>query len=313
MKFNLLFLLLFISIASNAQRMKLLQSDNKFGFETTDKKGKKEFRVVPQYSNLWVYTKVRPGGFDLGNSYIDALHWVDSEFVEVPMNIDDPSKTRVDTITIEWKGYYPENLILAQKEGKWGIIKANGEIVRPFEFDSILFFPHSFGSENGPLLVPFKDDKLSVINQKNETTLSAETMFKYYPYKGNKQFKALEIAFFNDMLLIQNPNTFELKIETVKATGKSIDESNDINAYSYGYTYTSGIFKRGNFNVLLTKQNKLLFAQPQNQVWVQFYSKKDKKIKVNLDVCTLSSINESTVHTLSNLAPNLQIKFVNQP
>lgn len=311
MKFNLLFLLLFISIASNAQRLRLLKSGDKYGYETTDKKGKPKFKVSPQFENYFIHAKLELAGVDLGNSYIDALNWIDTEFVEVPINIEVPTKTETDTILYEWRIYNPENLILAKKAGKWGIIKASGEIVRLFEYDSILLFPHFFGSENGPLLVPFKDNKLSVVNQKNETILSTETMFKYYPYDGYKQYEALGITFFNDMLLVQEPNTFELIKDQVKGIGSSINEANDTNVYSYSYNYTYGIFRKGNFNVLLTKQNKLLFAKHQDQIWVQFFSPND--IKINMDVCSYSSINQASVYYKTKQVPNLQIKFVTQP
>lgn len=116
-------------------------------------------------------------------------------------------------------GYFSEGIIAAKKDGKWGVIDENGNVVINFEYDNSPYLDHNYNNlidkyiivekngksgcidKNGKVLVDFKYDglletsnnnllaaiynrKLGIINSAGETIID---------------FKYDEFSFFNHM------------------------------------------------------------------------------------------------------------------
>ena len=119
-------LLLAATISTQAQMVKGLQKGKLTGVIFLNDNGEELSRLEPIYEEVFVFARMKIGNLNLGDSYQESRNWIDSEFVEVPIDPNDFTKIRVDTFVNNTRVQIPNKPIIAKKDGKYGIIDQNG-------------------------------------------------------------------------------------------------------------------------------------------------------------------------------------------
>ncbi|MCF8255235.1 MAG: WG repeat-containing protein [Bacteroidia bacterium] len=281
MKHLLSLTLVLFTITANSQNVvRIDQKGGKFGYSVFDKKDDLQFKVEPIYDYVAVPVEAKIGDIFLGEFYYDIKLCCDTEYMEVPIDFNDPTKTIVDTIVIDKKPLKENWLVMAKKGNSWGLIDLKGNVVLAFNYDSISVLNNRHASENSPLLVLHKNNRISLVNQKAELVLQSEVFEKYYPKLTVKeQVAVLEIAMFNNQLLIQKGGRFR---ETH--------------------------FEGGEFNVLIIKQNNTLFGKWQSKLLLRITALEEKGEPVSINPQNDRSVAKGTQFIYSTKGP-IQVDY----
>ncbi len=273
-----------------AQTVKCLQQGKLVGVQFYNDNDKEVNRIEPMYEEIHVYVKTQIGGMYLGDGYIESRVWHDSEFIEVPIDPNDPSLTRIDTFIHDQRAYHINKPIIAKKDGKYGILDEKGNVLLGFEHTSYIASMELIGYQNTaqkPLLLLQNGTKQTLYDAKLNIILS-ETQFPNNFQKLSRKEEALQLMLFGDYLLINEGGMIAdsmvkvpAKKETVK--GKVIVKEK---AFSYSVYY----YKGGNFNVLNMKTGLILWPNPKPEVSISIYDKDGNAHFENLNPRNIRSI-----------------------
>ncbi len=291
MKRNLLFVFLLSTLIGFSQnRVRLDVKNDKVGYTVWDEKDSVIIHIDPIFDYISVYVETRIGDIYLGEFYYDVKSCCDTEYMEVPIDPNDPTRTRVDTIITDQKTVVPNKLLIAKKSGLWGLLNLDGSEALPFIYDSIWILTNRHAAENSPLFILIKNKRIALANQKKEMVLSSEIFQKYYPKLTlTEQEDLLNIALFNNKLIVQQggkfvDTTFFVKARYAKIKG--VKQKARLPAYYYNEFFFSG----GKFNVLNLKKNHLLFGNWQNKILLRFTSKTELETPLIMDLTKRKSV-----------------------
>ena len=315
---NLLTLaLLFSSLYGFSQnKIRLDYKNNRVGYTVWDDNSKVIYQIEPAYDYLAVYAEFGFAGIFLGEMYYDIKMCCDTEFIEVPIDPDDPTRTRVDTIITDQRKVVPHKLMMAKKNQVWGLLNLDGTEAMPFVYDSISILQNQHASENGPLFVLYKNKRIAIANQKRETVLSSELYQQYYPKLSPKeQVALLNIALFNDQLIVQQGGKFIDTTIFVKATTsyvkiKGVKQKQKV--YQAAFRYDEFFFRGGKYNVLNLKQNTLLFGVWQNKISLRMTSKTALETPLIMDLTKRKSVMEASGRYLS-VKEKIEVQYMPDP
>ncbi len=287
MKHLLFAILLFAAVRVDAQEyVRFINDGHQTGCVFQNDSGRVLRKIEPVYDFLEVEVEVNLAGVR-SVFYHDPRYCCDTEYIEVPIDPKDFTITRVDTIINDTKMIVPGKLIIAKKNGSWGLLYQDGRIALPFNYDSIEICDSHFGYEYGYFICLIKNKRVSIISQHLERILSEELFKQYYPNLSLKeQLDVLKIAFYGHQLVVNQGGKFidttihvKAKTSLVKIPGsnqkKEVTEpASDHQEY---------FFRGGKFNVLNTHSGKLQFATWQNKLALEFSSNITYKIPFVMD------------------------------
>lgn len=306
-----IFLLCALFINVQAQFVEITHSGNLCGFKINDSKGNLIKEVAPQYEELRFYVSIRMGGVALGENYHSSAYWNDTEYVEVPVDPNDLSKVKVETIINTTRVLIGNQLVMAKKGGKWGLIDLGGQEIVPCQNDEIWVFKSRmqkpFDAEAYPHLVLFKGKEKQLVTQKGKVVL-APTDFP--PYFANlsydRSMDVLEMTFFGENMLINNGGILVDSVVKMPAVKKT--EKGKTTIVSETYTIQKFYFYGGTFSVLnLTTQTKL-FPEGQKNIAVHFSDEAERDYFEPLNPRSFSSIQKFQENNSLGLTP-YQISF----
>lgn len=263
----LLFVALFSVISVSGQTVKAFKEGNLYGVQFLDNEDKVVKIIRPQFEDLAMMVKSRIGGVDLGEGYLSCRFWCDTEFIEVPIDPNDPEKVVVQLEVNDKKMYLPKKPIMAKLNGKWGLINEDGLLLKPHEYDEMLDLSQAkwegIIEERLPLLLLTKGKEMSLIDALDITLIKPQ-QFPSYMSGLKRKADALELCYFGNFLLINEGGVlFDsiIKVPAVKVqeNGKTVIKEP---AYSYGIY----IYKKGKFNVLNLNTGERLWTQSRNNV-----------------------------------------------
>jgi hypothetical protein len=263
----LLFVSLFSLFSASGQTVKAFKDGTFFGIQFIDSEDKVVKIIEPKYEDLAMMVKSRIGGVDLGQGYLSCRFWSDTEYMEVPIDPNDPTKVVVQIDVVDKKVYLPKKPIMAKLNGKWGLLNEEGIILKPFEYDEMLdlnrFKWEGMTEERLPLLLLTKGKEISLIDAYDISVIESR---RFPPYISNLKRKAdaLELCYFGNYLLINEGGAIAdsiIKVPAVKAQekGKTIIKEP---AYSYGVY----VYKKGKFNVLKLNTGEMLWPKGRNNI-----------------------------------------------
>jgi len=304
----------FVLIICNAQAQYVKKvQDGKFvglSFLTDDSKEYKQLKG--NYEDLAVFTRVTIGGVTIFNGYNSCNYLADTEYFEVPIDPNDPTKTRIDTMINESKSFDPTKPILAKKAGKWGFINEDGAVLMPYEYDSYLQHNNddfqNFDVNKKPFILLTKGTQSKLIDAQLQTIIS-ESQFPAYFNGLKRKVDALELCFFGDYLLINEGGSIVdslIKVPAVKEVvkGKTVVK---IKAYSY----SAYVYKGGMFNVLNLKTGSILWPVAKTNIQIKFKDQEGKEYYESLNPRVLKSIFKYQENLGLNITP-AQIEFVGE-
>lgn len=272
----ILFLLGSAFLSQAQHRVRIDAQNNKVGYTIWNDSDQVVFKIDPTFEYIAVYVENRIGSIFLGETYYDLKSCCDTEYIEVPIDPNNPEIVRVDTIITDQKNVVRNSLIIAKKNGNWGLINLDGSEAMPFTYDSICILNNPLASKNGPLFLLVKNKRVSILSQKRETVLSEEVYRQYYPKLSvNEQLHLPEIALFNDYLIVQQGGNFidttiHIKAKTSYVYVKGMKRKQMV--YSPAQNYSEYFFRGGKYNVLMLKQSNLLLGKWHNKITLRFTS-----------------------------------------
>lgn len=280
MKTGLLFFVFFLSAyveTFGQNKVRIDSEGGKVGYTIANEKDEVLYQIKPDYDFLSFYVRVELGGLFLSAFYYDLSHCCDTEFVDIPVNPDNPTITVTDTFVLFFKPLVPEKLVIAKKNNKWGLLKISDEIAYPFEFDSIGILYNKSASKDGLVFLCYSKAGITVLNQSAKIVLSPAQIQQYYPLMTKDLIpELLKIALLDEQLVVQKEGQFVSKtifvpdrFRNVEIGGKTI--AVPVKAYNYQENY----FKGGKFNVFNPKTNTLHFVQWSKHLKVKISSTKE--------------------------------------
>ncbi|MDP1725368.1 MAG: hypothetical protein Q8M15_01190 [Bacteroidota bacterium] len=314
-----LFILVFLSSAflSQAQhRVRLDTHNNKVGYTIWDDKDQIVFKIEPNFEYIAVNVESRIGNIYLGEMYYDLKMCCDTEYIEVPIDPNNPMIVRVDTIITDQKTIVPNTLIIAKKNGNWGLLNLDGSEAMPFIYDTISTLSNPHASKNGPLFLLVRHHRVSVLSQKRDTVLSEEIYRQYYPgLSVREQMHLLEIALFNDYLIVQQSGSFidttiHVKAKTSYVSIKGVKRKQMV--YSPEQNYSEYFFRGGKFNVLILKDNHLLLGKWHNKINMRFKSENRFEKPLWMDITKRKSVMSAYYQYVIVKEP-VKVDFVPEP
>jgi hypothetical protein len=299
-----------LMLGLSAQTVEPIEKGNLFGVQFLNENGDKTQRIEPIYEDIMVYVKVKIGNLDLGSNYSPARYWHDTEYIEVPVDPNDPSKVETDTIISNYRYYHPGKLVLAKNNGKWGGLTESGNAILPFEYESFAEYNwanwSNFGSDRLPVIFLTKGKEQTLIDAKGEVIIKPE-QFPAYFSKLNRKIDALELSFFGDYLLFNEGGVLADSLIKVPAEKEVVKGKTVIKAPAYSYSvYT---YKYGRFNVLNLKTGEKLWAEPKKNIEIKFKDPNNVELYESLNPRTLSSIKKYSENRGLGIAPS-SIEFV---
>jgi hypothetical protein len=285
-----LFLLFLVTWSAQSQTVQGLHKGKLTGAIFFDENGKETNRIEPIYEALEVYVSNQIGGIYLGEGYIESRNWMDSEFVEVPIDPNDLERIRVDTIVKLQRAYHVGKPIIGKKDGKYGLLSQQGNILMAFEYSRILPSIELVGYQNAaqkPLLLMQKGTQYSLVDA-GLTPIIKENQFPSYFDKLSRKAEALELMVFGDYLLVNEGGVLTDSIVKVPAKKKTVKGKLVIKekAYSYPVYY----YKGGNFNVLNLKTGTLLWPVSKADILITASDVDGKALFENLNPRNINSV-----------------------
>ncbi|MBC7381753.1 MAG: hypothetical protein H7296_02025 [Bacteroidia bacterium] len=249
---------------SIATHVRAFHQNGKAGFETQNDSGEVIVKIEPIYDCLAFYTSNTLGAVDIGEFYLDDRNF---SAITNDRSTLDPNESK--TLPFD-----ANKLIGAKKNNKCGLLYSTGKEAIAFEYDSIKIFSTALNVSDGPLFVLIKNNRVSMLNQKKEVVLSEKIFQKYYPGLLLKaQLHALEIAFMNGQLLVQQNGRFIDTIRTQPATTSLFYLGNKIDTVEEApMDFDEYYFKGGEYNVVNAGTGKLLFDEWQHKIILKFTS-----------------------------------------
>lgn len=309
-KLLLTFLSALLLLSLSAQTVEPIENGKLFGVQFLNENGNKIQRIEPTYEDIMVYVKNRIGNFDLGNSFTPARFWHDTEFIEVPIDPNDPSKVETDTIVSNFRYYHPGKLVMAKMNGKWGGLSESGSTIIPFEYESFAEYNwanwSNFGSERLPVIFLTKGKEQTLIDAKGEVVIRPE---QFPPYFSNlsRKIDALEISFFGDFLLINEGGVLADSLIKVPAEKEVVKGKTIIKAPSH--TFSVYTYKYGRFNVLNLKTGDKLWAEPKKNIEIKFKDPNNVELYESLNPRSLPSIEKYSTNRGLGITPT-SIEFI---
>lgn len=299
-----------LMLSSSAQTVEPIEKGNLFGVQFLNENSEKTQRIEPIYEDIMVYVKTRIGNLDLGNNYLAARYMHDTEYIEVPIDPNDPSKVETDTIVSNFRYYHPGKLVMAKKNGKWGGITESGNTIIPFEFESFAEYNwanwSNFGSDRLPVIFLTKGKEQTLIDAKGEVIIRTEQFPPYFS-KLNRKIDALELSFFGDFLLINEGGVLADSLIKVPAEKEVVKGKTVIKAPAH--TFSVYTYKYGRFNVLNLKTGDRLWAEPKKNIEIKFKDPNNVELYESLNPRSLSSIEKYSTNRGLGIAPTI-VEFI---
>ncbi len=302
--------LLGLFISAHSQAVKPIKEGNFTGLEILDQQNFPVSKIRPIYDELEVFSRLNLGGISLGNSYVSTRMWNDTEFIEVPIDPNDPSKTVTDTFVKDIRFMVEGTNIWAKKAGKWGLVNTAGEVLIPFEYEKYDYVrsmalvstePGSF-----PYLLAFKEGKFSIFNQKGTLILAQEFIPTHFFQKPTQEtLDMLEFSYFGDYIITTEGAT--LVDSLVKVPAKKQNNKIVAQAYSYHVYFYRG----GKLNVWQASTGKLLFEKAPKNLEIHFQDEKGTDYFEPLNVRSFKSIEKFLENNSNKLVPQ-KISFIPQ-
>jgi hypothetical protein len=288
-KFTAILMLLWV-VQLQAQTVKGIQKGKLVGVIFYDANDKEVNRIEPAYEEIQVYVKTQIGGINLGVGFVESRYWHDSEYIEVPIDPNDPTLTRVDTFIHFQRAYHVNKPIIAKKDGKYGIINQQGNTLLPFEYNDVLKALDLIGYQNDaqkPLLLMQNDNKLTLYDASLKVIITDAQLPNNFSKLSRKE-EALALLLFGENLLVNEGGLLvdsiikvPAKRETVK--GKVVIKEK---AYSYPVYY----YKGGKFNVLNLQTGALLWPESKADILITAFDENGKPHFENLNPRNINSI-----------------------
>ncbi|OYU96972.1 MAG: hypothetical protein CFE21_01400 [Bacteroidetes bacterium B1(2017)] len=311
-KYLSLYTLLLITLFAHADYIKINKNGNLSGLTLYSDRGTELKTLEAQYEELMIYTNVRIGGINLGERYFSSANWNDTEFVDTPIDPNDMSITRSDTIVNDTKNYIPGKLILAKKGGKWGIISIDGVEKHPFNLEAI--YPINSKSLvnskeiDAPHLAVMEQGKLAIMDQ-NGTKTATDSILPNYFKKCSKELlmDALEVSYFGDYLLINEGGILFDTVVKVPAIRKTVNGKLKVIAASY--SYHQFWYRGGKFNVWQISTQTMLFPTSHKNIEIHLQDATGSDFFEPLNVRNYKSILKFQENNHLGLTPS-KINFV---
>lgn len=288
-KFTAILMLLWV-VQLQAQTVEGLQKGKLVGVIFYDENNKEVNRIEPAYEEIQVYVKTQIGGINLGDGFVESRYWGDTEYVEFPIDPNDPTLTKTDTIISMQRAYHINKPIIVKKDGKYGLINQQGATLLPFEHNAVLKSLDLIGYQNAaqkPLLFMQNGNKLTLYDASLRVILTDAQLPKNFS-KLNRKEEALALLLFGENLLINEGGLLvdsiikvPAKKETVK--GKIVIKEK---AYSYPVYY----YKGGKFNVLNLQTGALLWTESKTEIFITALDENGKTHFENLNPRNVNSI-----------------------
>ncbi|MDZ4668472.1 MAG: hypothetical protein SGJ00_11410 [bacterium] len=304
-------LMLFIGNAK-AQYVKKIQ-DGKFvgvSFLTNDLIEYKQLKG--NFEDIAVFVHFSINGVYLGESYTSCNLLNDTEFLEVPFDVNDPSKTKVETIITETKSFNPTKPILVKKGGRWGFVNEDGAEMMPCEYEEYLQYSNgawnNIGSDRKPLILMTRGVESKLVDAQLQPIIS-ESQFPAYFSGLKRKGDALELCFFGDYILVnQGGSIYDslIKVPAVKEVvkGKTVVKEK-------AYSYTTYVYKGGKFNVINLQSGLPLWPVAKTNIQVKFKDQEGKEYFESLNPRSLKSISTYEENLRLGITP-AQIEFVGE-
>jgi hypothetical protein len=300
--------LLGVFISAHAQAVKPIKEGNLTGLEILDQQNFPVSKIRPAYDELEVFSMLSIGGIILGNSYVTTRMWNDTEFIEVPIDPNDASRTVTDTFVKDIRYMVEGTNIWAKKAGKWGLINTSGEVLIPFEFEKLDYIRSTALVATEPASVPyllaFKEGKFNIYNQKGTLILTQEFIPSHFFQKpAQETLDMLEFSYFGDYIITTEGAT--LVDSLVKVPAKKQNNKIVAQAYSYHVYFYRG----GKLNVWQASTGKLLFEKAPKNLEIHFQDEKGTDYFEPLNVRSFKSIEKFSENNANHLVPQ-KISFI---
>jgi hypothetical protein len=308
--FLLVLLTIVLSHFGQAQYVKALRKGNLIGLNVVNDAGAEIKRLEPAFEDIEVYT--RPRFVTFGEVYVNVQFFNDTEFIEVPIDPSDYTRTKTDTIVSDSKLYFPGKLVLAKKGGKWGLITIDGEEKAPFDFEAI--YPLNAKSmqmvnqQLSPFFLTVNQGKLQILDQTGSILVPDEKIPSYFKNRNKDlTIDAMEISYFGDYFLVNEGGTLFDTIIKVPAVKKVVNGKTKI--ITPAYQYSQFWYKGGKLNVWQFSTNNWVFPEAHKNVEIYFQDDKGTNYFESLNVRSLPSIYKFQENSKLGLVP-ARIVFV---
>ncbi len=259
--------ILFFAFSVSGQTVKAFKEGSLYGVQFLDNEEKVIKIIRPQFEDLAMMVKTRIGGVDLGEGYLSCRFWSDTEFIEVPIDPNDPEKVVVQLEVNDRKIYLPKKPIMAKLNGKWGLINEEGLLLKPHVYDEIIDLSKNkwegITEERLPLLLLSNGKELSLIDALDITIIKPQ---QFPPYFGGLKRKAdaIELCYFGNYLLINEGGVLADSI--IKVPAVKVQENGKTVVKEPAYSYSIYVYKKGKFNVLNLNTGNMLWEKSRNNV-----------------------------------------------
>lgn len=284
-------LLLAATLSTQAQMVKGLQKGKLTGVIFLNDNGQELSRLEPNYEEVYVFTRMQIGNVNLGDSYQESRNWIDSEYVEVPIDPNDPTKVRVDTFVNNTRVQIPNKPIIAKRGGLFGLIDQNGNELLPFQFNSFLDLKEipwsGFGSDRKPLILLTKGAENLMIDAQLQPVIN-ERQFPAYFNGLSRKVDALELCFFGDYMLINNGGSIIDTLIKVPAVKES--KNGKMVVTEKAYSYSAYKYKGGKFNVINLRTGEYLWKEEKTNITISFLDPEGKPYFESLNPRDMKSI-----------------------
>jgi hypothetical protein len=264
---SLLFVILFSVITASGQTVKTFKDGKLFGIQFIDSEDKVVKIIEPKYEDLAMMVKSRIGGVDLGQGYLSCRFWSDTEYMEVPIDPNDPTKVVVQMEVVDKKVYLPKKPIMAKLNGKWGLLNEEGIVLKPFEYDEMLdlnrFKWEGITEERLPLLLMNKGKEM-YLSDAFDITIIKPQQFPTYFAGLKRKVDALELFYFGNYLLVNEGGVLADSI--IKVAAVKEQENGRTVIKEPAYTYSVYVYKKGKFNVLNLNTGEMLWPKGRNNI-----------------------------------------------
>lgn len=263
------------AFSTNAQHFRFIHNNDKVGYTIESDSGVLIWQIEPIYDFLSFPKQPNLNNKIEIEEYIDNITWSDTSYILFYPDDKDPTLIMDSIVVSLTKKIDIHKKIIAKKNGKWGLLNANGTIALPFLCDSISIFQNKIGSSNGPLFKTVTNKNLYILNQNNDTILNNALLRKYYPELSYLALlNLLEIALYDNHLVIQKEGVF---VDSIIHYPQSsyINYLNEkvivdpINDESY-------FFKGGKYNIVSIKSGKPIFKSWHGNIKIILTSKINK-------------------------------------
>jgi hypothetical protein len=307
---SLYLLLSLVTFSASGQTVKVLQEGNLFGVQFLDREDRVVKIIQPVYEDVAMYVKTQIGGVDLGKGYLSCRFWSDTEYVEVPIDPNDPEKVVVEVIVNDKKAYIENRPIMVKQKGKWGLIKEDGSVIRPIEYNDMKdmqgFKWEGITEERLPLMLLQKDKELTLIDA-FDIPVIAPQWFPPYMAGLKRKVDAMELFYFGNYLLVNEGGTMAdtlIKVPAVKAK-----ENGKMVVKEPAYSYEVYIYKRGKFNVINLATGKKLWEKSKTNLEIVFKDNAGNPYFESLNPRIPKSVNAYQSNIGLGITP-AQIEFV---